>query len=510
MPRILTNQQRVAAGAQPFSAPIAIPPPAKGWNTRDQYDAMDPMDAVALDNWYPDAGGVIVRNGYQEYCDLGGSDAVETLAEFDAGAVQVFLAAAGEKVWDITNPGTPTELGTGFTSARWQTVNFLSRTFMVNGEDDMQVFDGTTLDVATFTGVDLSTLDGCWQYQQRLYFWDTQSTGFWYAPLNSISGALQFYDLAAFAPNGGNLINMTNFTHDGSNGVNDFAVFLLSSGDALVYFGNDPSLASGWQLTGRWRLAPPVSPRAMTVYGGDAFATTFDDHVPLHTQLVALQAGTLPPRSKVSGAVAKAVAAGGSLFGWQALFYPKGRRLIYNIPNPDGTFDQHICNTSLPEQPWCRFTGMNALCWGLFDNDLYFGADEGKVYLADTGALDDLGPVQTFGQQAWNILGSPQRKRVTAVRPLLKTAGSVAYEFGLGFDYGPLAIPVSVATSAVGSPWNTSPWNISPWSTEDVVNVQWRGGGGSGTAVGWGISLASTKETTWFRTDLRLEGGNAF
>ncbi len=497
-------------GLNPVSAPIPMPPPAKGWNTRDQYDAMDPLDAVQLDNWYPDAGGVLVRNGYQEFCDLGGSDAVETLAEFDSSSTRHFLAAAGAKVWNITNPGTPAELGSGFTSARWQTVNFLSRTFLVNGEDDMQVYNGTTLDTAAFTGVSLDTLDGCWQYQQRLFFWDSTTPGFWYAPLNSISGMLQFFDLSAFAPNGGNLINMTNFTHDGSNGVNDFAVFLMSSGDTLVYYGNDPGLLSGWQLTGRFRLAPPVSPRAMTVYGGDAFATTFDDHVPLHNQLVALQSGTLPPRSKVSGAVAKAVAAGAGLFGWQALFYPKGRRLIYNIPNPNGSFDQHVCNTALPNAPWCRFTGMNAHCWGLFDNDLYFGGAAGKIYQADTGGLDNLGAIQTVAQQAWNKLDSPQRKRVAAVRPVLQTRGSLAYEFAVGFDYQPLSIPVPVVTTATGSFWNTSYWNVAPWSTEDSVNVQWRIAGGSGTSVGWGIALASTAGATWFRTDLRLEGGNAF
>lgn len=509
MPRIQTLPQRLQAGAAPFSDPIAIPPPAKGWNTRDQFDAMDPLDAVTLDNWYPDAGGVLVRNGYQQYCSVG-SAPVQTLAEYDAGDTRHFLAAAGGHIWNITNPASPVSLGSGFTSDKWQTVNFLSRTFFFNGADAPQVYDGSSLAGASFSGVDTGTLSGCWQYQNRLYFWDTSSTGFWYAPLNSISGALNFFDLAAFAPNGGNMMVMSNYTHDGSNGVNDFAVFLLSSGDALVYFGDDPGLLSEWQLTGRFRLAQPVSPRAMTTYGGDAFVTTADDHVPLHTLIVALTAGQLPPRSKVSGAVAKAVALGADLFGWQALFYPKGRRLIYNIPNPDGTFDQHVCNTALPEQPWCRFVGMQAQCFGLFDNNLFFGDSQGTIYQADTGTLDDMGPVQTGAQQAWNRMDSAQRKRVTAVRPIFQTSGALAYTFAIGFDFQPLTIPVSVSTSAVGSPWGVSPWNTSPWSTPNVVNVQWRGGGGSGTSIGWGVNLASTKSTTWFRTDLRLETGNAF
>lgn len=500
---------RIQAAAQPISAPIPMPPPVGGWNTRDSFDSMPPLDAVVLDNWYPDYQGVLVRNGYQPYCTVS-AEPVETLAEFDAGGTRKFIAASDGELWDITDPDNPTSLDSGFASDRWQTVNFLSRMFLVNGQDTMQVYDGSTVANATFTGVTLSTLNGVWQYQQRLYFWDDNATGFWYAPLNSISGALNFFDLAAFAPNGGTLINMTNFTHDGSNGVNDFAVFIMSSGDALVYFGNDPGLTSGWQLTGRFRISPPVAIRAMTTYGAEAYVTIYDDHAPMHDQLVALMEGEMPPRSKVSGAVAAAVAAGKLLFGWQALYYPKGRRLIYNIPNSDGSYDQHVCNTALPEKPWSRFTGMNGSCWGLFDNDLFFGGDDGIVYQADTGALDNLGPVQATAQQAWNKLDSPQRKRVTAVRPIIQTSGSMSYTFALGFDYAPFDIPVPVVTSAAGSPWNTSLWNVSPWSTENTVNVQWRIGGGTGTAVGWGMTLASTKAATWMRTDLRLEGGNAF
>ena len=77
---------------------------------------------------------------------------------------------------------------------------------------------------------------------------------------------------------------------------------------------------------------------------------------------MALKLGQLPPRSKVSTAVQNAVRANLTAFGWQALYYPRGRRLIFNIPNPDGTFCQHVQNTALQSQPWCRFVNMNAYC----------------------------------------------------------------------------------------------------------------------------------------------------
>lgn len=517
MASLLTLQQRLQGASQPTSAPISVPAPIGGWNSRDQFDAMDPLDAVQLDNWFPDAGGVFVRRGFISYATGLGASPVSTLAEYNFGTIRKFLAAASGKIWNISaGGGAPISLGAGFTSDRWQTVNFLSRTFFMNGADTMQVFDGATLAAATFTGVTLSTLVGGWQYQQGLYFWQNNSTGFWYSQLNSISGVLTFFDLAAFCPRGGNLVAVTSITHDGGNGVLDFIAFIMSSGDMLLYYGNDPSQIQAWQLIGRYQLAPPVSPRAVVTYGGDSFITTYDDHVMLEQQLVALKVGSLPPRSKISTAVQNAVRANKNGFGWQSLYYPRGRALIFNIPNTDGTFNQHVCNTGLPNQPWCRYTGMNGYCWGLFNDLLYFGAANGIVYQADTGYLDNIGAINTVAQQAWNKLTSGAnafsgvggtRKRVTAARPILQSVGSLSYKFSIGFDYSVLNISVPVSTTSTGSPWNISPWDTSPWSGEFRVDARWRVGGGSGTAIGWGLALAATGQVSWMRTDLRVEQG---
>jgi hypothetical protein len=344
---------------------MSIPAPITGWNTRDALDEMPATDAVLLDNWYPDAQGVVVRNGFAPYATGLGASPVRTLAEHAAGGSRKFIAAASGKFFNISAPGpVGAPLASGFASDAWQWTPFLSRLFFVNGADPAQVYDGTSFAAAGFTGVALASLIGVAQYQQRLFFWQNNATGFWFAPLNAIGGALSFYDLAAFAPHGGNLVAATTFSHDGGNGVTDFIAFIMSSGDCLIYLGNDPGNANAWSLVGVYRLSPPVGPRAVCQYGAEAFLTTYDDHSPLQQQLVALKLGQLPPRSKASTAVQNAVRANLNAFGWQALYYPRGRRLIFNIPNPDGTFSQHVQNTALQSQPWCRFVNMNAYCWG--------------------------------------------------------------------------------------------------------------------------------------------------
>lgn len=487
-------------------SPQSVPAPIGGINTRDALDAMDPTDAVIFTNFYSDGGGVQLRNGFAQFATGMGTGYVQTLAEFQGATQDKFLAAANGNIYDISS-GTPSSLGSGFTSNTWQTTNFLDRLVFVNGADHGQIYDGSTLADDAFTGVSTDTLYGVFQYQQRLFFWEKESTGFWYGLINSISGALAFYDLGAFSSRGGHLIAMTTISHDGGNGVTNLAVFIMSSGDCLLFLGNDPALTTNWQLVGIYNISPPVNVRSVYGYGADSFLTTFDDHVPLQQQLVALKLGQLPPRSKISNAVRDAVQANKGAFGWQALFYPQGRRLIFNIPNPDGTFYQHVTNTT--NGSWQIFTGMNGCCWGLFNDNLYFGGTNGTVYRADTGSMDLDQAVSGDAQQAWNNFNDPMRKHVKAIRPIVQSVGSLAYAFGIGFDYGATNVGIAPNSPNVGSPWNTSPWNTSPWSPEIEIDTRWRIGGGTGTAISFRLRVNSMQPMQWLRTDFRTEQGNA-
>lgn len=509
---IANPQQRLARATQPITAPLSLPAPVKGWNTRDELDAMDPLDAITLDNFYPDSTGVKARTGYAVHATGLGSGAVETLAEYRSGSTIQLLGACDGDIFNCSSPGAVgAALDTGFTNDRWQTTNFLNRLFLCNGADDVQIYDGATLAAAAFTGVDLDTLIGVAQYQQRLFFWQANSSGFWYALLNSISGALAFYDLSAFSPRGANLISVSTVTHDGGNGVLDFIAFMMSSGDMLLYFGNDPAQSGAWQLVGRYRVSPPVNIRAICSYGGDSFVTTYDDYMQLQQQLAALRDGTLPPRSKASGAVQEAIIANGSAFGWESLYYPRGRRLIFNVPNTDGTFDQHVCNTSLPTQPWCRFQGMNASTWVVFSDGLYFGGAGGTVYHADNGFEDVSTAVSCVGQQAWNKIDNAQRKRMSVVRPIIQSTQGT-YDFAVGFDYQALDIPVP-ATALGEDLTDGAGLAITDGSGEALttgaagINIDWRVAGDTGTAFGFGLRVSSAGQTAWLRTDFRLEQG---
>lgn len=505
MPAVTPIRQRIAAASQPKVAPQIIPISITGWNTRDALSAMDPTDAVVLDNWYPDAGGLTVRNGSKLFCRGLGPGYVNTLAEYTADVKSVFIAARGGRVYDITG-GTASVLASGFGSDIWQTANFSGRFFMVNGEDDIQSYDGSSFGAAGFTGTDTTEVIGVNAFKNRLYFWQKNSQSFFYGDLNAITGALHEFPLSRVANTGGNLICMTTMSHDGGEGISDLAVFIMSSGEVIIYQGTDPGDADLWSLYGRYRISPPVSPRAVARYGAESYLTTYDDYVPLQQQLVALKVGQIPPRSKISGAVQAAISANQNSYGWQSVFYPKGRRLIFNVPNPDGTFDQHVFNVS--QNAYCRFTGNNGACWAVFQNDLYFGGANGLVYKADFGTTDSGNAIPFDGQASWNDFGDPRRKRISAVRPTLETLGVANLQFGIGFDYRDITLSTSSQTLAVpGSPWNTSPWNTSPWSVETGIDNRWRLMGGTGTAMGYRLRGSTETNLQWLRTDVRYEIG---
>jgi hypothetical protein len=510
---ILSPAQRMRAGRR-VTEPESISAPLLGWNTRDPFEAMQPTDAILMDNWFPDFGGISIRKGTKSFAyGMGGGKPTQTLAEFATSAVDQFLAASGGAIYDITAGGTVgSALGVGFASDVWQTVEFNGHLFFANGFDSVQIYDGAVLSAASFTGVTTSTLSGISVIHERLFFWTGKDPSFWYGPVNGIAGPLVNFPLDMESQEGGNLIAVEVFSYDGGQGIDSYTCFFISSGELLLYSGSDPSNPNNWALVARYVLPPPVAMRAIVRYGGDIYLATANDHQQLSKILIALRLGETPPRTKISGAASAAFQAGGSLPGWQALYYPLGTRLIFNIPNPDGTFDQHVFNTSV--QAWCRFKGMSAYCWGIYKNNLYFGSDNGTVLQADTGSLDTTAsgsnPIMAASQQAWQNFGSPLFKRLAASRIVVQTNNQGdSYLFETGYDYQALALITPVDLPPLTGPlWGQVNWGAFNWaSASGFVDTDWRIEGGEGFTFAWGIVANSRAPTLWVRTDFLLEPG---
>jgi len=473
----------------------SMPAPTGGWNTRDSLSDMREEDAPVLENWFPGQGKCFSRGGFGVQATLSGS--VDTLFEHNAGANRILLAACGGT---IRNVGAGTTLDTGFSNNRWQGVNFNGRSFLGNGVDTAQDFDGSAIADTTFSGPTLANIVGFAAYKNRVYAWEINSQSFWYGGVNSVSGAMTQFFVNRVSRMGGNILHMENWTHDAGDGPDDYMAIFLNNGEVIVYTGSDPA---SWVLIGVFRIAPPLSARSIRRVGGDIVIATREDVVLLSEALG--KGRVVTDRSKISGAMLEAAQSQAATFGWDVCLYPRGGYMLVNVPQSDGTYDQFVVNTAVKHKPWCRFTGQNAKCWSLWNERLYFGAGDGKVYLADDGDDDNDAAIVLDGQQAWTQFKMRNRKRVTATRPLIQVAGTVSFSRGVGYDFTP-SIPVTPATiTATGTAWGSA-WG-SAWSAEDQVDRQWRMASGHGEWVGFRLKMMTETQVQWFGTGFRMEAG---
>ena len=374
---MINRQTLNAVRRQHKSQIVPIVAPVGGLNTRDALAAMSPTDAVFLDNWFPTVGQCEVRKGYAEHATGVGSSNVDTVMEYHSGATRKLLAASPTNIYDATSTGAATSLAAGFTNGQWQTVNFNAIAVFVNGSDTPQQYNGSTVSAMSWTGTGLtpSSLVGVNVFKDRLFFWEENSQDFWYAAVSAISGTLTKFPLSRVGQFGGNLLAMGTWTHDGGDGLDDYAVFIMTSGEVVVYQGTDPGVAANWALIGIFRVGPPVSIRGLVKSGGDLLLTTKNDYVSLSQ---VLKTGQLGNSSKISGYVLAAARDFADTFGWQTVICQKNNMIIFNVPATGGKFQQHVLN--LLTSAWTRFVDIPSRSWTTYNDDLYFGSTDGKVY----------------------------------------------------------------------------------------------------------------------------------
>lgn len=504
---IFTNRQYLGLEQerQGQAARVNVASPTGGLNTRDSESQMEAIDAVKMVNWFPSQGSVTTRKGYTEYA-TGLTGEVETLAELNAGTTRKFICANSDEINDITNPASISNLGSGFTNARWQWAAFNGNMLLVNGADTPQVYNGSSLSNSTISGPTVANLIGVNIHKNRVYVWEDDSQSFWYGATDAIGGTFTEFDLSTLAPFGGNLVSMMTWNHDGGDGVDDYAVFLMSSGDVLLYQGSDPGDANNWSLIGVFKIGRPLAVRGSVKVGGDIAIITDQDFV--FFSQVFQAGGAVTSQTKLSGAAIDAVENYSANYGWQTILYPKasiGGWLLFNVPVATNTkYHQYVINTVTGAAT--KFEGMNARCWGLYNNDLYFG-ESTKVMKADDGLNDNGDFIECSVQSAYSELGSPAEKTLNSFRNVIKVDGNVVLNTTVSYDYGQASITQDVSSVSSGTPWG-SPWG-SPWSPQSATRNELVLSSGQGVALGMRINTSlSGQQLNWYRTDYSVNINN--
>lgn len=490
------------------------PAPIDGWNARDPLSVMGEKDAIILDNWFPEAGGVKIRRGHKSWA-TGMTGAVESLMAWNGPTSSALFAAADKKIFNVTTMGSVgAAVVTSLNSNRWQSTMFGTSAgaylYMVNGQDAPRYFNGSSWVTPSLTGTTAANMIHVNAFKRRLFFAQKDSLSFWYLAVDSIAGPLTRFDLAPLASLGGYLVAMGTWTRDGGSGVDDFAVFITSKGQVMIFQGTDPGTANNWAHVGTFRVGAPLGRRCFANLGADLVVITEDGYGPLSRMMIAGRISERAPMSdKISGAVKEAVANGRDLFGWEPIIYPSGNMIMVNVPTLT-TAHQHVSNATTGA--WCRFRNWGANCFAIYDDKLWFGGN-GTVYQADVG-LDDAGSdITTSAKPAFNYFRNRgQFKRYAMVRPNLSLDGAINAAMVVNADFENTAPTETPSfTPGTGGMWDTAEWDVAEWADSAAINKAWQVTEGVGNCATLRMKTASQNGTiTWNTTDWLWEPASGF
>ena len=360
------------------------------------------------------------------------------------------------------------------------------------------------------TGINSNDFINVNLFKNRLYYIQKNSLSFWYLPTDSIGGVATEFDLGGIARRGGYLQAMGTWTIDAGQGADDYAVFVTNMGEVIVYNGIDPSDPNNWALKGVWQVGQTFNRKCFLKWSGDLLLLTQDGLVPLAS---ALQSSRLDPRvnitDKIFYAISQAVTQYSTNFGWQIMYYASPNMLLINIPATTGT-QQFVMHTI--SKAWASFSGINATCFELHNQSLYFGGNEfvGQYW---NGYSDNGSNINASVQQAYSYFDSTgQLKRFTLVRPTFQTdngAPSVLCGINVDFDYQNQlgSVAFNPASTALGT-WDNAIWDTATWGGLLSINRIWQGVTGLGFAAGINMSIASQGiDVHWVATDYVMERG---
>lgn len=496
-------------------------PPVRGWNAKDPLAAMHDGDAIRMLNAWPTPTALQLRKGASNHM-TGFSGNVLSLFAYrpQSGASKLF-AATNAGIFDATAAGTVGANLSALTNGKCRHTSFTTTAntflFVVNGVDNLTRFDGTAWTTPASYSINgggtlnSNTIVNVNVFKRRLFFIVNNEMAYYHFDIDAVAGNVTRFPLGGLASRGGKLIAMGTWTIDGGEGVDDYAVFVTSEGQLIVYKGNDPTSATDWQLRGVYDLGKPLGYKCFLKFGGDLLYLCDTGLFPLSK---ALQSSTINAKAAVSDRISQAWIAATKAykanFGWQTCFSLTDSLLLVNVPVADLTTSiQYVMNTQTGA--WAQFDSWNAFCWELADDQLYMGMST-KVAKAWSGVSDFDGNINAYIKSAFGYLAERTRlKFIKQIRPLFTVENSASFDIQIDVDYedstmhGPFVLDIPG-----GSLWDIGLWDIATWAGEATPRPDWRtvaAKPGFCAAIRLRI-VSKTATVEWSATDLLFELGS--
>lgn len=519
----LLQRNRRTGGGSPVARGESVPPPIGGWDSISPLAIMPPDRAIYIDNWFPQPGYVEIRKGYIEHSDTAEGTPVESLMPYhgESTSDDALFAAADDVIYDVTTD-TPSSEVTSLNNVRFQHVNFTTSgghfLWICNGADTPRYYNGTSWNTATITGITSTDIVHVNVHKNRLWFVLTDSTTAAYLPVNQIQGVATTFELGGLFNLGGYLVAMGTWSIDGGDGPEDYAAFVSSKGQVAIYSGIDPDSAETWSLVGVFQIGPPIGRRCFTRLGADLAVVSIDGVLPISRAMVVERGAAINAAltANIQPTMNQAARDWSDNFGWELASYPKGTRVILNVPAQENSSQQQYVMNSVTGA-WCRFLNMQANCWAVWKDRLFFGGNDGIVYEADVGGSDNGDPVTADLRTAFNYFSQRGNlKRWTMCRPSVTTDGQVALGIAFNVDFADNA-PISVPDSSIvpGAEWDSAVWDEDVWPEDQRTIIDWTTVSGIGYCASirakvnalstGGADLAPTLQVNGF--DVLMESG---
>lgn len=516
-----------------IAKPVPIPPPT-GVNLEDPLFGMAPEDAIIMLNYIASKYGDRVRTGYAQYATTVGSGGVKTIVPYIgsiAGKDRLF-GMATDGIYDVSAsvatpsvklsfPAPTSRSGQGIWTANTTIGGFFE--LYCDEEYGAYLYTESTDTWARIlntdiTGVDPHLLCFAMIFKSRIWFIQRDTASAWYLPVGTNIGAATQFNFGNKFRHGGTLQALYNWTLDGGIGVDDYLVAISSSGEVIIYKGDDPTDATNFSQVGSWFIgAVPVGRRIAGTFGGDLYILSTYGLQPISklVQGTLAQVDNIELTRKISPAIQQVMALTLSTVGWEVKLVPSENALF--VASPDIVGAPHLQFVqALNNQGWSMYNSLPMFTGEMWHGTFYMGALDGNVY-THTGTSDNfprsgvgtgtpiLAAMLTSFQdyQEYGLYHMPK-----FVRPVFLGSGQPSYQVNVLFDYN-LTIPpsFSLIIPPVGAVWDLGIWDLATWTGDLIESEPVVGEGGIGRAMAIALQTSTIAPTTLIRFDAMAETG---
>lgn len=374
----------------------------------------------------------------------------------------------------------------------------------------------TASQVPPITGLSGNPLAHIWTFKNRIYGVARDSLDAYYLGLDAIGGTATKFPLSSVFKLGGSLLCGGTWAIDSTSGIYEACAFITTEGEVAVYRGAWPG-DPAWELIGVHKVSRPLGRRCLMKAGGDLAIMTEDGIVPMS------KVQTLDQEALQNVAVTKAIAPAWrqavidrtGLDGWQIVVWPLESMGVVNLPKSSAS-DATLFIANVRTGAWARYTGWDANCFAVHNNQLFYGTSDGQVMQAETGGSDN-GMIYTgtiFPSYS-NLGAQVSRKVVKMIYPRIQANFTSTTQITIRTDYDatvPLA-PTSSISNGAGAKWDMAKWGTDTWPASISNQSGWTSASGVGAVVSpvvqVSVSSSSSPDFRLTSIDILFENGNA-